>query len=348
MRIIHLMSTHAFSGAENVACQIMNAFKDNPNYDMIYVSEIKENKKCLEDRNINYYELEKFSYSNVKKAIDELKPDIIHAHDVRAIIIASLFYKKAKIVGHIHGNHENMRKTTPKTILFNNVVKKLDKIIWVSKSSLDNYKYKEKSMDKSEIIYNSIDAEKLYSRIKEDTNEYENYDIVYLGRLSYPKNPIRLLEIIKKIKEEKSNIKVAIIGNGELENEVKNFIIDNNLKDNVVLYGYMENPYKILNSSKMMIMTSRYEGTPMCALEAMALGKPIISTPTDGLKDIIDNNESGFCSDDDIALCQKIIDLLDNPNKLAQMSKNVARKSSKINDMCRYKENIQKIYKMEM
>ncbi|MBQ3409304.1 MAG: glycosyltransferase [Clostridia bacterium] len=348
MKVIHLMSTHAFSGAENVACQIINAFKDDANCKMIYVSEINENKKFLDDRVINYYELKKFNYSNVKRAIDELNPDIIHAHDVRAIIIASFFSKRAKVVGHVHGNHENMRKITPKTVLFNKVTKKLDKIIWVSKSALDNYKYKENIMNKSEIIYNAIDVERLYSRISEDKNEYEKYDIVYLGRLSYPKNPIRLLSIIKMIKEKKSDIRVAIIGNGELEEEVKNYILNNKLKDNIVLYGYIDNPYKVLNSSKMMVMTSRYEGTPMCALEAMALEKPIISTPTDGLLDIIDNNETGFYSDDDTMLSRKIIELLDNPDKLARMSENVARKSKEINNIENYKEKIKQIYKMEM
>ncbi|MFR2721860.1 MAG: glycosyltransferase [Thomasclavelia ramosa] len=50
--------------------------------------------------------------------------------------------------------------------------------------------------------------------------------------------------------------------------------------------------------SKLMIMTSRTEGTPMSALESLTLGKPIVSTPTDGLNELITNNINGFLSND--------------------------------------------------
>lgn len=348
MRVIHLMSTHAFSGAENVACQIMNAFKDDPNYEMIYVSEINENKKCLEDRDINYYELKKFNYQNVKKAIDELKPDIIHAHDIRASIIASIFYRRAKIVSHVHANHENMRRSCLKTILYNGCTKNISKIIWVSQSALDYYIYKKNVLQKSMVVYNVINPDRLYEEISKDNNEYDNFDIIYLGRLSFQKNPQRFIKIISKVVESKNNIKVAMVGNGEYEEEIKKNVIDNNLQDNIKVFGFVENPYKILKSSKILMMTSRYEGTPMCALEAMALGKPIIGTPTDGLKDIMDNNETGFYSDDDDTLIQRIIELLHNEKELEQMSENVARKSKDINDIIKYKQNIERVYKMEM
>ena len=53
----------------------------------------------------------------------------------------------------------------------------------------------------------------------------------------------------------------------------------------------MSNPLRLLECSKVMIMTSKYEGLPMTVLEAMALGVPLVSTPVDGLKDII----RGWC-----------------------------------------------------
>ncbi|MTO50649.1 hypothetical protein GMC37_12300, partial [Turicibacter sanguinis] len=118
-KVMHLMSTHDFSGAENVACQIINAFKEDYRYEMLYVSEIDGNKGSLIDREIKYYRLDKFNYFNVKKSIQKFKPDIIHAHDAKAIILASFFSNTAKIVAHIHGNHENMRCLTSKTILLN-------------------------------------------------------------------------------------------------------------------------------------------------------------------------------------------------------------------------------------
>ena len=307
IKVMHLMSTSVFSGAENVACQIINGFKDNNMYEkMIYVSEIGTNEKILKDKNVLYYKLDKFNYKFIKKAVKELKPDIIHAHDIKSSIIASFFSKKCIVISHVHANHENMRKLCLKTILFNAIYPKLNKIIWVSQSALDNYYFKNNVKKKSVVLYNAINNLELEKKVKEDLNKYKNYDLIYMGRLTYQKDPLRLVSIIKKITYNLNNISVAIVGTGEMYNEVKQYIEDNNLKENVDLYGFVNNPYKILNSSKIMIMTSRYEGTPMCALEALALGKPIISTPTDGMVDIIENDVNGYICEKDSDIVEKI------------------------------------------
>jgi glycosyltransferase involved in cell wall biosynthesis len=343
-KVIHLMSTHAFSGAENVACQIINSFKNNENYEMIYVSRIKENKKNLQDRNINYYKLAKFNYKNIKNTIKKLQPDIIHAHDARASIMAALFYKDATIISHIHANHENMRNFCFKTILFNIFSKRISKILWVSQSALDNYKYKKNVVSKSVVLYNVINSNEIYEKIELDQNEYENFDLIFLGRMTFQKNPLRLIKIIKKVKKAKENIKVALVGSGELDEQVKQSIKDNDLEENIQFFGFVNNPYKILNSSKMLIMTSRYEGTPMSALEAFALGKPIISTPTDGLVDIIENGKTGFILAKDEELINEIINLKNDDNKIKEMSKNVLMASKKINNIESYKNKLEKIY----
>lgn len=345
-KVIHLISTDVFSGAENVACQIISYFSNNEEFDeMLYVSKIGKNEESLKQRNISTYALDKFNYKEIKKAINKIKPDVIHAHDIRASIFASLFHKKAKIVSHIHANHENMRKVGAKTILFKLASKNIDKIFWVSQSALDNYIYKNKIMNKSEVLYNVISKEEIVKKIKLDKNKYGNYDLIYLGRLTYQKNPIRLLEIIKKIKNIKSDIKVAIVGSGEFETQVKEYIKQYDLHNQVDFYGFVSNPYKILSCSKMMIMTSRYEGTPMCVLEGQSLGLPVISTPTDGVKDIIINDKNGFLSDKDEKLVDKIIEILNDNNKYKKMSKSSAECFDKYNDIVEYMKKLECTYR---
>lgn len=342
-KVVHLICTDVFSGAENVACQIINAF-DNENYEMTYVSKLGSNKKSLIDRNINYYELKEFSYREVKKAIKSLKPDIIHAHDAKAICMGSIFSKSSKVIGQIHGNHENMRVLSIKTILLNLCSKRVNKFIWVSKSALDDYKFKNKIKDKSIVLYNVINAKQLRKRVKEDCNVYKKYDLIFLGRLSYPKNPQRLVRLIYMIAELKKDLKVAIVGSGEYDLEIKNMINALELEDNIDMFGFQSNPYKILCNSKLMVMTSRYEGTPMCALEAFSLGIPIITTPTDGLVDIINNNIDGYYSNNDEELKNKIIELLNNKDLFNNMKNNVLNKSNKINNINKYKKEISNIY----
>ena len=345
MKILHLISTSVFSGAENVACQIIEAFNNDNNFDMTYCSVIGENEKCLNERKIAYLKLKRFDYISVKKAIDEYKPDIIHAHDFKAIFMAVLCAKREKIVGHIHVNHENMRTFNLKTFLMNIIFKRVSKFIWVSQSALDEFYYSKKFQDKSIVLYNAININDVYNKINLDHTEYPNYDIIFLGRLVYAKNPERLIKIIFSIKQKKNDISVAIVGDGDLKAKIQQLICQMNLTSNIKLYGFCSNPYKILSSSKILLMTSRYEGTPMCALEAMALGKPIVSTPTDGLCDIIKSHDNGFLSNDDEKIALFILKLLDDSVLYNSLSSNMKNKNKEYNNINKYIDVLKKVYK---
>lgn len=343
IKVLHLISTDVFSGAENVACQIIKQFEKDDKYDMVYCSKIGPNKARLDSLKIKMLPIKEFNYECVKKAIIQYKPDIIHGHDIKASIVASMFSNKSKIISHIHANHENMRKFNIKTFLYSLTIKNYSKIIWVSQSALDSFYYVNKVKDKSIVLYNVIDSKALLENLKKDTNDYE-FDLIYLGRLNYQKNPERLISVIEKAVKVRKDLKAAIIGDGELRNIVENLVKEKRLENNITIFGFMNNPYKVLSCSKLMIMTSRYEGTPMCALEAMAFGKPIISTITDGLKDIIDNDKTGFLSNNDDELSEKIIEVLSNKEKYNEWCKSVKKKNADINNIETYCAEMRKIY----
>ena len=176
-----------------------------------------------------------------------------------------------------------------------------------------------------------------------DQNEY-TYDVVYLGRLTYPKNPQRLMNVLKAAIERYSKLSVAIIGSGDLEKETRMLCQKYGLESNVNFLGFQSNPLKILRDSKVMIMTSRWEGTPMCALEAMALGVPIVSTPVDGLKDLIVNCQNGYLYDDDEKLSEALLSIVRTPDLHRSLSLKQTEFSRKYNDITRYKKNIIKSY----
>lgn len=343
MKILHLISTSSFSGAENVACQIINMYKNNEDVEMYYVSPKGENINILKSKNIKYIELERFDIKNIKKVVNEYKPDIIHAHDIKASYLASFFSKKVKVISHVHNNHENMRKFGIKTFLYNSVSYKFSSIIWVSKSAFDSYYFKKNIIDKSIVLYNVVDEEEINKKASSDNNCYD-YDVVYIGRLTYQKNPERLIEIANSISKEHPDFKMAIVGDGDLKYSIEKMIRANNLEKNVFLLGFMNNPYKVLKQSKMLILTSRFEGTPMVALEAMSLGIPIISTFTDGMVDILEDGNNGFlCNDNDEFV--RIIERYINDNQeISLIKRNTLKKSKEINNKIKYKEIISKLY----
>ncbi len=341
--IMHLLKSNQFSGAENVVCQIVKLFEKDENIRHVYCSRDGSVRKVIEANNIEFFGMEKFSIYSIKNVLKELKPDIIHAHDMHASFMASLCAGKIPVINHIHNNNYNSRKISLKSFLYWFAAKKAKYIFWVSNSSYEGYIFHKFFSEKSFVLNNIIDIDSLKNKVLKDQKKYL-YDIVFLGRLTFQKNPQRLIDIFEKILIKNSNVQIAIVGSGELEEEIKNKIENKHLNHNVTMLGFQENPYKLLYNAKVMVISSRWEGTPMCALEAMSLGIPIVSTPTDGLCDVIEDGVTGFLSNDDDEIaeyCNRLI--LDN-NLWQEMSKASVDRIHAIMNKKKYKEVVEKIY----
>lgn len=344
MKVLHLLNSNHFSGAENVVCQIIGLFKDDQNIKMIYCSPDGQIREALEERSIDFEPVECLSVAEVRRIIRKCEPDVIHAHDMRAGFFAALVCGSIPLVSHIHNNAYDSRRLSLKSIAYSYAAKKAKHIFWVSQSAMKGYVFNKIVAHKSSVLQNIIDIDALYKRMKSDVNNY-NYDIAYVGRLAFEKNPERLMNVLRLVKMQLPNVKIAVIGTGDLEAETKNISKEYGLQDNVSFLGFQLNPLKILNDSKVMVMTSRWEGLPMCALEAMALGVPIVSTPVDGLKQLIVNGENGYILSDDNMLSQHIVAILKNENLYRQLSSNQVDKSTTLNDLNKYKNAIEMIYK---
>ena len=81
-RVLHLLSTNRFSGAENVACQIIRMFSDLPEYDMAYCSPDGPIADAVKSKGIFFLPMDRLSLCEIKRVIAAYKPDIIHAHDI--------------------------------------------------------------------------------------------------------------------------------------------------------------------------------------------------------------------------------------------------------------------------
>lgn len=343
MKVLHLLQSSHFSGAENVACQIIDMMQNECDVKMVYCSPNGPIKDALFSRNITYIPLKKFSIKEVKRVLREQHPDIIHAHDMRASVLVAGLVKKERIVAHIHNSDFKARRISLKSVAFLLSSIKLSNIIWVSNSCFKSYIFHNKLLNKSKILYNVINVDLICQKVADDSTEY-NYDIIYVGRLAEPKNPLKLIRIIKLIKQKKSDVRVGIVGNGDLENITKEAVSKLDLKNNVVFHGFMSNPFKALKSAKVMVMTSDREGLPMVALEAMSMGVPIVSTPTDGMCDIVKNGITGFLESDESSFAEKVLVLLTDSDKREKFSLETLDEFKKINDINHYREVIREIY----
>ncbi|MBT7007611.1 glycosyltransferase family 4 protein [Candidatus Falkowbacteria bacterium] len=159
--------------------------------------------------------------------------------------------------------------------------------LFISPSNFLKNKYKEFGFKgKFEVVNNVVD-------LKDFEPSYPAGDyITFVGRLSEEKGLINLLKVMVHLPE--INLKIA--GDGPQEKELKKFVIVHGLK-NVEFLGYLEKAelQNVVKRSAFVVVPSIwYENYPMTAVEAMALGKPVVASDLGGLTEIVTDGQTGL------------------------------------------------------
>lgn len=98
-----------------------------------------------------------------------------------------------------------------------------------------------------------------------------------VGRFSYQKNPEFTLEIFREINKKDSNAILIWVGIGELQEQIQNKIMEYGLEDKVKLLGVRQDVDKIMQAMDCMLLPSRFEGLPVVAVEAQAVGLQVFA-----------------------------------------------------------------------
>jgi len=345
MKVLHLLQSGSFSGAENVVCQIFDMMKTQPDLDMVYCSADGPIRQALQARSIPFVPMSRLCLREVRRVLRQVRPDVIHAHDMNAGFTAALACGRTPLICHIHNNSYASRGLTLKAAAYLPAARKAKHIFWVCESARKSYFFQKWIKHKSTVLENIMDVQALYAKMETDGQTYD-HDVVYLGRLTYPKDPERLMQVLALARAHSPQMKAAIVGSGELEAQTKALCKRLGLEENVTFYGFLENPLKLLHDAKVMVMTSRWEGMPMCALEALSLGVPIVSTPTDGLCQLVRHGENGFLSNDDETLAVYIAQILGDEQLQKNLSSTAAEDMKKKMAPAPYRAALLQAYEM--
>jgi len=270
--------------------------------------------------------------------------------DIWVIFLSKLF--GAKVVIHMRAGH--FRRNFDRT---NQVFK------WVIKKALNqvNYnlaqshslakQYYDIVDDSSKIgyIYNMIDIAKYFNN---SPNDYDEKLILFLGHLSHAKGYNDILKVIPSISKKHPDVKFVFAGTkksiernitfndstGEtIKFENPKDIFDNYIKGTFEKnYQYLgkigeKDKIKWLKKCNFFLLPSYSEGFSTAVLEGLAAGKPILTTPVGGLKDIIKPNENGL-----LVLPGKIDDL---ENAILQLLENKKLRDKIANNNLLYRSN---------
>lgn len=339
--ILHILNSGIYSGAEKVALETMSALSDQ--YHFIYVSKEGSIRHQVTQMGFTYIGLEKLSIFAIKNLICEYKPILIHAHDFTASIYSAIAAGNCPVISHIHNNTPWLQKRGIRSIAYAVTISAYERILLVSEAVKEEYVFRKKLERKSQVIGNPVKIEVIQAK-SECMMEKPNriYNIVFIGRLSNQKNPLRFIKLISELKKE-CTIHAAIIGAGELEEECREAIRSCGLEDEIDMLGFVDNPMPILKNSRLLCSTSDWEGYGLVAVEAMAVGVPVVANGVGGLKDLVTEESGKICSSDKDYI-EEMKKLLIEPNYYEKKHQGAIERAKQLDNYENYMNNIKECY----
>ncbi len=129
--------------------------------------------------------------------------------------------------------------------------------------------------------------------------------IGYIGRLSDEKGILNFVSALPGILKENPALKVLIIGDGPLGDQIRKYLVQHDIEKNVVLTGWIRHDEipRYLNELRLLVLPSNTEGLSNIMLEAMACGTPVLSTPVGAIPDFIRDGDTGFLMENNTPEC---------------------------------------------
>ena len=138
--------------------------------------------------------------------------------------------------------------------------------------------------DKAAVVYNIIDVRRI-QHLREEVMDASiaqfvsgHKFIVSTGRFADAKGLNNLIKAFSVLAKRDEDVRLVMIGDGELREKIENLIDAYGLKDRILLPGFDANPFKYIARANVFVLPSFYEGFPNTLVEAMSCGTPVIST----------------------------------------------------------------------
>lgn len=286
------------------------------------------NSKVLRENNVKVYTL--FRRSNLftklilhtvdepivckrlKRILDSVKPDVIHAHlsVLRYLKAVVDYYPQMRIVYTCH----NLPK-----LFFDNPKrpKERDAIMWLKSHRTlqiialhDQMAEEIKDMLETDLvttIHNGIDLSRFQkvSKTKNELRRFYNipsdaFVIGHIGRFNVQKNHAFLLEIFRKVKERKINAFLLLIGDGELEPQIRKYLKDEQLERSCMILSHRKDIPELLKCMDVFVFPSIFEGLGIVLIEAQAVGLRCVVSDAVPLEAYVTNKVVSVGLNDDV------------------------------------------------
>ena len=307
---------------------------------------------------VSYLHKSKFdpsTYSALLKEVDRRRGDILHMHGYGASTFGRLVAGRRRLPAIVH-EHANLTDTPWfQKIADRALVPFTDLAIAVSKSTADFVvNARLIPAERTRVVYLGVPLEE-FSRLRKDDEIGEArqalgipdgaFAIGTVTRLMPSKGNEYLVAAVRSVVERVPAARFYIVGEGELQPALEAQAQALGLGDRLVFSGFRRDVAQALSAFDLAVFPSLWEGTPLTVLEALAMGKPIVSTDADGLQDVLTDGVDAVMVPrrDAAALAEAMVTLAGDPAARARLGAG-ARRTGAAYDIDRFVRKMERLY----
>lgn len=260
--------------------------------------------------------------------------EVAYLETIATKIIAQSTNRHAAKLAWVHcdlSKKEGIKETVKK---LKQQYKKYDGIVCVSQDVQNGFRQVFGEEFDTIVLPNVIDEEVIRKKAEEqifdiDKREGNRNTFLAVGRLTQQKNFKHLINACGKLQNDGVKFHLDILGEGPEKEALDRQIKELNLIDSVKLRGYKENPYPWMKNADAIVCSSKYEGISSVVIEALILGKAVITVPCSGMNELLGNSEYGIIAEDsDKGLYNSLKNFLNNPLIKSHYEKKALQRSS--------------------
>lgn len=299
-RVLHVVGAMNRGGTETMLMNLYrNIDRDKVQFDFISFSEEEAHyDKEIENMGGKIIKLPKPSMLKPNKAISDISNtikengpyEVVHAHTLFNSGFAVKAAKKSHIkvrVTHAHTTLDNESSLIRKiyTKYMRNIINKNSTNLLACSNEAGKYLFGKDILNKSNYTFfsNLIDYKSILNTKYEDIEKFKNDNdlnnklvIGHVGTLKTSKNQKFLIEITHFLVNQNYNVKLLLVGDGSMRDELESLVNEYGIEENVIFTGVREDVDVILHSMDIFVFPSIYEGLGLVLLEAQAAGLPCL------------------------------------------------------------------------
>lgn len=330
MKILQLIQKPQLRGAEIFACQLSNHLMEQ-GHEVVMVCLVEgsaqlpfKGKLIHLNRPLNKRLIDVKGWKQLAAVIEEHKPDILQANagdTLKFAVFSKLVSRWTTPIIFRNANKVSDFIDSRIKWYFNSfLVKQVAHIISVSElCRLDFLKTYGIPEDNVTTIPIGLELKPVDNQLPADLTSFlaDGKIVVNVGSFVPEKNHVGLVRIVKQLVDQGVNIKLLLIGDGRLRNEIQDLITKLELEKHILLMGYRTDVLSIMAHAHVFVLPSLIEGLPAVILEAFYCRTPVVTYDVGGISEVVKNGITGWLvkAGDEPGFVKAIHEALSDPHE---------------------------------